>query len=145
MNDGGGLETGGPRVMAGSPALAGGFPIGRLQLESAVCLKARSKNHWQGRPRFLGLPKGPPPCAAGSAIPMALLTTPRLIALPVTCSCKCHRPWRSLSHAWELSTDHAMIRVCSSKPRCRAVARFGQPGSVWRSTGLLGSVSLTIR
>ena len=43
-----------------------------------------------------------------------------------------------------------MIRVCSSKPHCRAhgraVARFefGQPGSVWRSTGLLGSVSLTL-
>ena len=38
-----------------------------------------------------------------------------------------------------------MIRVSSSKPHCHAVARFGQPGSVWRSTGLLGSVSLTIR
>ena len=36
-----------------------------------------------------------------------------------------------------------MIRVSSSKPHYRAVARFGQPGSVWRSTGLLGSVPLT--
>ena len=33
--------------------------------------------------------------------------------------------------------------MSSSKPHCHAVARFGQPGSVWRSTGLLGSVSLT--
>ena len=33
-----------------------------------------------------------------------------------------------------------MIHVVSSKPYCHAVARFGQPSSVWRSAGPLGSV-----
>ena len=42
--------------------------------------------------------------------------------------------------------NHALIRKTASKRTGLAIARFGQPGSVWRSAGPLGvGASLTIR
>ena len=42
--------------------------------------------------------------------------------------------------------NHALIRKTASKRTGLAIARFGQPGSVWRSAGPFGvGASLTIR